>query len=370
MQPFLKWAGGKEKELIHILPALPQHYTDYYEPFVGGGSVFAAVTARRSYINDFSTELAGFYSAIARHDDTFFGYARMIDAAWAAADRFTDGSPELFATYTLYRDDALTADGLKQTIGQFCSNRLNDIIAVFGPQLAVEPDALAGEFKRNLRGKMTRMKNLEQKKHALPDSDIRENIRTAIKSAVYMYFRRLYNNRRLSAANPQLHEALFLFIRNYCYSGMFRYNSDGDFNVPYGGMAYNAKFMSRKLDYYESAEVAARMADTEICNLDFGVFLDRHTPQADDFVFLDPPYDSEFSTYAGNEFSRDDHRRLADYLLNHCAARWMLVIKRTDFIYDLYNQPGVNIRCFDKEYLVSFMNRNDKSAVHLLITNY
>lgn len=49
----------------------------------------------------------------------------------------------------------------------------------------------------------------------------------------------------------------------------------------------------------------------------------------------------------------------------------MLIIKNTDFIYSLYaDHPGINIRTFDKDYLVSFMNRNDKHVTHLLITNY
>ena len=47
-----------------------------------------------------------------------------------------------------------------------------------------------------------------------------------------------------------------------------------------------------------------------------------------------------------------------------------MIIKYTDFIYQLYHQEGIQIRTFDKEYLVSFMNRNDKKVTHLLITNY
>ena len=46
------------------------------------------------------------------------------------------------------------------------------------------------------------------------------------------------------------------------------------------------------------------------------------------------------------------------------------MIKNTDLIYSLYNKEGIKIRSFDKEYTVSFMNRNDKKAKHLLITNY
>jgi len=48
----------------------------------------------------------------------------------------------------------------------------------------------------------------------------------------------------------------------------------------------------------------------------------------------------------------------------------MLVIKNTDFIAKLYINKNLNIQAFDKTYLVSFMNRNDKSAEHLLIRNY
>lgn len=48
----------------------------------------------------------------------------------------------------------------------------------------------------------------------------------------------------------------------------------------------------------------------------------------------------------------------------------MMIIKNTDFIFALYDKPGIRIRTFDKEYLVSFMNRNDKKVTHLLITNY
>ena len=90
----------------------------------------------------------------------------------------------------------------------------------------------------------------------------------------------------------------------------------------------------------------------------------------DDFIFLDPPYDSEFSTYAKNEFTKDDQMRLADYLINKCNAKWMIVIKNTPFIYSLYNNDKLNISSFSKKYLVSFQNRNDKNAEHLLIKNY
>jgi DNA adenine methylase len=158
--------------------------------------------------------------------------------------------------------------------------------------------------------------------------------------------------------------------RNYAYSGMFRYNSGGGFNVPYGGIGYNRKNLAKKVDYLQSKELVEHLSKTTIDNLDFEEFFMKNKPKKDDFIFLDPPYDSEFSTYAQNEFTRDDQARLADYLINHCEANWMMVIKNTEFIYGLYNKPNINMSSFDKKYLVSFQNRNDKDAEHLIITNY
>ena len=154
------------------------------------------------------------------------------------------------------------------------------------------------------------------------------------------------------------------------YSGLFRYNDNGDFNVPYGGISYNHKTMTAKMDYYRSPELLHHFAKTTIESLDFEEFFNLHQPTEHDFVFLDPPYDSEFSTYAQNEFTKDDQKRLADYLCNRCRAKWQLVIKYTPYIYSLYDREGIVIKKFDKKYVVSFMNRNDKDVEHLIITNY
>ncbi len=61
--------------------------------------------------------------------------------------------------------------------------------------------------------------------------------------------------------------------------------------------------------------------------------------------------------------------RLRAYLKN-TKAKFMLIIKNTDFIYNLYNRSGFFIKSFDKKYLVSIKNRNDKDVEHLIITNY
>ena len=368
LQPIIKWAGGKEKELKYILPNLPT-INRYFEPFVGGGAVYTAVDASSYHINDLSQELISLYKAISTGNTRFFKIARAIDASWEKAAAFFAENVVLIDTYLSYRDGKLSQKNLKEAISAFVSEKALAIQNILDCQFADYYDVFLKELHVNLLRKMTRMLVLEKEKHLLPASDLADNLETAVKSALYMTYRACYNKVSIKD-DEELHGALFLFIRNYSYSGMFRYNDKGKFNVPYGGIAYNSKTMGKKLAYYSSPLLRKRLRETEIFNMDFEVFLRQYRLNESDFVFLDPPYDSEFSTYAQNVFDKNDHRRLASFLLKECKAKWLLVIKNTDFIFELYNQPGINIKAFEKEYLVSFMNRNDKKVTHLMITNY
>ena len=369
LQPIIKWPGGKEKELKYILPNVPS-FKRYFEPFVGGGSVFMAMTATEYYINDFSSELISLYNNIATSNETFFWYAELMDKSWVNSVKFFNDNRVLVEKYLEYRDDKLLKEDLKKYIHEFCLSKKDEIFAILGTEISSLPSIIIKEMETNLFRKMVRMRKLEMEKHMLPEKDLDDNIETAIKSAVYMNYRYLYNDKTIAYSAPTLHCALFFFMRNYAYSGMFRYSSKGDFNVPYGGIAYNSKLMAKKLNYYRSKPLLRHFSDTKIYNLDFEEFLRTANPNEDDFVFLDPPYDSEFSTYAQNAFTKEDQERLANYMINECRAKWMMIIKNTEFIYGLYNKDGINISMFDKEYLVSFMNRNDKKVTHLLITNY
>lgn len=369
LPPIIKWPGGKEKELKYILPNVPA-FNRFFEPFVGGGSVFMAIHAKEYYINDLSSELISLYNSIATYDKKFFRYAEMMDKSWENAVAFFNANHILIDIYLKYREEKITKEELKTFVQNFCAERKRSILDIIGEEFTSLSCILLKEMEINLFRKMTRMRELEIKKHILSYSDLLENIKTAVKSAVYMNYRYMYNRKDIENYNKSLQAALFFFIRNYAYCSMFRYSSKGEFNVPYGGIAYNSKLMAKKLNYYRSKPLLQHFANTQIFNLDFETFLRETRPTRNDFVFLDPPYDSEFSTYAQNTFTCDDQKRLADYMINECKAKWMIIIKNTDFIFNLYNKEGINIKAFDKEYLVSFMNRNDKKVTHLIITNY
>ena len=373
LSPILKWAGGKEQELKYILPNLPQEkFTDYYEPFVGGGAVYTAVQADKYFINDKSDELITLYRSFTNGDrQLFFKVLDEIIHNWDLLTTVIQNNEKFFIqTYKEYSTDKIEDNKLKDILFEFILTHSDQFNGMFSSIFNFNIENFIKEIKINLIRKIKRMKELEKIKNLLPDNDILNNIETALKSAFYMHFRHIYNNTKKYKINNAFKSAIFLFIRNFAYSGMFRYNAKGEFNVPYGGIAYNRKNFQKKVDYLKTKELKSLLDNTTIENEDFEVFFEKHKPLKNDFVFLDPPYDSEFSTYAKNEFTRKDQERLAKYLIDKCKAKWMMIIKNTDFIFELYNDKGLNIQSFDKTYLVSFMNRNDKNVEHLLITNY
>jgi DNA adenine methylase len=369
--PILKWAGGKEQELKYIHPALPQKFTNYYEPFVGGGAVYFSIDSDKYFINDKSHELIDLYNIIKREDKLFFQVMNEIIYNWELLEKIvSNNSNEFINCYHDFSSNKTTELDIKNWIVEFIFKHSAEFNGMLESNFNINLENFIKELNKNLVNKTKRMKKIELEKGKLPTKDILDNIESAFKSAFYMHFRHLYNNIEKYNIEKSKEVAIFFFIRNFAYSGMFRYNKNGDFNVPYGGIGYNRKNLSKKLAYLQSQPLIEHLFKTKIDNLDFEDFFYKNKPQKDDFIFLDPPYDSEFSTYAKNEFTKDDQKRLANYLIKECKAKWMMIIKNTDFIFDLYNKENINISTFDKKYMVSFQNRNDRNAKHLLIRNY
>jgi DNA adenine methylase len=62
--PFLKWVGGKRQLMPAIKELIPKNYTNYYEPFIGGGAVLLDLQPKKAVINDFNDELINVYHTI------------------------------------------------------------------------------------------------------------------------------------------------------------------------------------------------------------------------------------------------------------------------------------------------------------------
>lgn len=363
MSPIVKWAGGKEQELKYILPNVPDSFVRFIEPFVGGGAVYFSMKNKNMLINDKSVELTSLYNNIKYRNESFVSNLQALQNAWVSLENILDNNIEFFNTvYLKYKLNKIDKDKLIVNIERFINNNKTEFKSLLNSNLLEHYDIFEKELLRNISAKLIRMKDLEDKKGNLPAKDIYDNFECGLKGSFYMFIRTLYNKYDNSE--------YFYFIREYCYSSMFRYNSNGEFNVPYGGISYNRKNFQRKIDYIKSKELQTHFVNTDIYNLDFEEFLDKIKLTKNDFIFLDPPYDTDFSSYVNNTFDKQDQERLADYLINKCPAKFMLIIKNTDFILNLYDKKGLYITSFDKTYMVSFKGRNNRDCEHLLITNY
>ncbi|MDI9210530.1 DNA adenine methylase [Clostridium butyricum] len=375
VKPFVKWPGGKSEEVNIIHRYIPNNIQNYIEPFLGGGACFLSLDVDiydRAYVNDFSDELIDLYKMIKQDNEMFNNYLQDIWSLWSSMGWFSREFYYLIREmYGNYKDNIINDIQLKEAVNQFIDDRENILLQELPNGLNINTNRLMNEFKKSVLSKLKNIKKKELKDGDLPEGDYEANFEAGIRASIYTYYRYLYNNRDHYNIENELHIALFFYLREFCYSSMFRYNSSGEFNVPYGGLSYNNKNFASKIEYIRNQELHNILRNAELFNLDFEDFLRRININANDFMFLDPPYDGGFSSYANNSFEQEDQRRLANYLINECQCRFMLIIKNTDFIAELYeNRRNINVIGFDKDYRVSFMDRNDKKVKHLLITNY
>jgi len=115
-----------------------------------------------------------------------------------------------------------------------------------------------------------------------------------------------------------------IFLNRTCFNGLYRVNSKGEFNVPFGRYK-NPKILNEEVLRSDSA----LLENTSIHPGDFSEcaqHVDEYT-----FVYFDPPYrplnkTSGFTSYSREGFDDDDQRRLADLFqrLDSKGARLML----------------------------------------------
>lgn len=67
--PLLKWPGGKRDILAHLLPLFPASFGRYFEPFVGGGAVFFALSPARAILADTNADLVNCYVQVRDRPD-------------------------------------------------------------------------------------------------------------------------------------------------------------------------------------------------------------------------------------------------------------------------------------------------------------
>jgi DNA adenine methylase len=137
--------------------------------------------------------------------------------------------------------------------------------------------------------------------------------------------------------------ARFVFLNRTCFNGLWRVNSGGRFNVPFGKYK-NPRILDE--DGLRAASVALKGVDVLSCD-----FADvTRTLGKRDFVYLDPPYvpisrTASFTAYAKDGFTPSDQARLAAELraLKRRGAKAMLSNADTKATRELYDGHALHV---------------------------
>ena len=112
IRPIFKWSGGKTKELPIILKYKPNKFDIYYEPFIGGGSVWLRLNHKNCVVSDNFVELIEFYNILKEYKQDCIEYINTTVSEYNSIDKLSitkDEFGELGKKYYYqYRDNDYT----------------------------------------------------------------------------------------------------------------------------------------------------------------------------------------------------------------------------------------------------------------------
>lgn len=273
-KPFIKYCGGKTRLLPYIIENLPNTtFNNYFEPFVGGGSVLFELLSKD-------------------------------------------------LTYNCNRN---------YTVSDINENLINCYEII----------------KTNIEELITEL-----------EKDIYKN-----NSESYYKCRTRFNDIKFDETNLVEKAALFIYLNKCGYNGMYRENSKGKFNIPFGKMK-NPKICDTKVLRKDSEG----LKNVHIACCEYSSILEL--VEKNDFVYLDPPYHETFTDYTNNKFNEDEQRELKTFVdeLSKKGAFVMLSNSATDFIKDLYKDyKQINLTI---KYSLGGKGADRGDKQELLILNY
>ncbi len=271
VSPVVKWVGGKRQLLPHIANHIPDRFSVYYEPFLGGGAVLFALQPSRAIVNDINKELIN--------------------------------------VYIMVRDQV---------------------------------EKLIEDLKKH--------KN----------------------EARYFYRMRAKDRDKgtYSQLSPVEKASRILFLNKTCYNGLFRVNSRGQFNTPFGKYKnpniVNEKTLRAVSRYLNKAQVVFNCGDFERA---------IKGAEKDSFIYFDPPYDplsssANFTGYNKGGFNKNEQIRLKNLCdkLNKRGVKFLLSNAATGFILKLYKDYNITVVQARRTINSDVNKRGDIDEV--LIKNY
>ena len=162
--------------------------------------------------------------------------------------------------------------------------------------------------------------------------------------------------------------ARMIYLNKACFNGLYRVNSKNEFNVPFGKKA--------KVNTYDGGNLITvsnylTMNDIKILSVDFEEAVS--TAKKGDFVYFDPPYDSDtstFNSYTEEGFGKKEQKRLAEVFkkLDKKGVYVMLSNHDTVLVNELYK--GYNKHVIEAKRNINSNGQKRGKVKEVIITNF
>lgn len=162
----------------------------------------------------------------------------------------------------------------------------------------------------------------------------------------------------------------FIYLNKTCFNGLYRVNSSGYFNTPFGRYknpnVVNETGLKAVNKYLNENDIKIKCGDYEEALKRIG---------KNSFVYFDPPYDpisdsSNFTGYTAGGFNREEQKRLKNLCdkLDKKGIKFLLSNSNTEFIRNLYE--GYDIIIVNANRAINSNGNKRGEVEEVLIKNY
>ena len=162
--------------------------------------------------------------------------------------------------------------------------------------------------------------------------------------------------------------ARFIYLNKTCFNGLYRVNSKGQFNVPFG------HYSSPNILDVDNLSACSAVLQNATINCESYMSVLRYA-KANDFVYFDPPYipdgiSSTFTQYTKDGFGMIEQQELLDvcHLLDARGVKWMLSNSSAPIVYKMYDK--FSIETIEAQRNVGASASSRKKVNEVLVRNY
>ncbi len=186
-----------------------------------------------------------------------------------------------------------------------------------------------------------------------------------LKKDFYLSLRKKYNETK----EDSLESAAHLYVINkLCFNGLYRENSKGFYNVPFGQKKKFPDFP--KKDFFKASAV---LQDTKISHSHF--YTAVSLSKKGDFIYFDPPYipinaTASFTSYNSNGFGESEQKELAELMISLASKGVNAVCSNSDTALTKKIYGDLKLKVIQAPRMVSAKASGRGSTSELVITNF